>query len=145
MLTCYHIQMICKDSAYNKKEKAIKPFPHYCEFLLFRYSGFSPISTIMYSFTILWSLCSPLHIFNLSCFLQIPLFQFFTPFPATIFPSAHLYLSSFLFQTPLLHGSLISFPSVYYFPFCLVPTFLSTFIFLYKHKKKHTVSKSDQK
>lgn len=138
-ITCYHIQVTCKDSAYDKKEKAIKP--HWCEFPLYRYTRFSPISTITYSSTILWSLYSP--ILNLSPLLQIPVSQFFTLFPATILTSAHLYLSSFVFQTSLFRGLLISFPSVCYFPFSLIPTFFSTFMFLYKPKNNRMVSKSD--
>lgn len=65
----------------------------------------------------------PLCVFNLFPFLPILLSQFFTPFPATILPSAHLYISLLLYQTSISHGSLIPFPSVYYFPFCLISTF----------------------
>lgn len=85
------------------------------------YRGFSHF--IMYPFAILWSPHFPLCIFNLFPFLQILFSQFFTPFPATISLSTHLYLSLLLYQASISHDSLIPFPFVYYFPFCLIPTF----------------------
>lgn len=107
------------------KRKSNESFSHDYESPLFRYSRFSPIFIIMYSFTILWSSHSPLCVSSFPHFANSPL-PGFTPFPVTISLSTHLYLSSLLYQESISHGSLIPFPSVYS-PLCLISTFFSNF------------------